>query len=92
MYDYGTARENKKYYNQTMPPEYELSKVNVPTALYWAQNDWLADPKDVQYLRENLPNIVDDLDIQIFNHLDFIWAINAKHLLYDRIIKLMQKF
>lgn len=92
MYDYGSAKENKKHYNQTSPPEYNLNRVNVPIALYWAQNDWLADPIDVQYLKKKLPNIVDELNIQFYNHLDFVWAINAKSVLYDRMIKLMLKF
>ena len=92
MYDYGSALENKKYYNQTLPPQYDLKKVNVPVALYWAQNDWLADTQDVKFLKKNLPNIVDDLNIEFYNHLDFIWATNAKPILYDRMIKLMEKF
>ncbi len=92
MYDYGCANDNKKHYNQTSPPEYDLGRVNVPVALYWAQNDWLADPIDVQYLKKKLPNIVDELNIKFYNHLDFVWAINAKSVLYDRMIKLMLKF
>ena len=28
-----------------------------------APNDWLADPIDIEYLRSNLPNIVDDYEV-----------------------------
>ena len=39
-FDYGD--ENQDIYGQDTPPEYDLSKVTVPTALYWGDNDWLA--------------------------------------------------
>ena len=92
MFDYGSAKANMAHYNQTTAPLYDLTKVNVPVALYWAQNDWLADPSDVEYLRKNLPNIVDDLNVNIWDHLDFIWATNTKTALYDRMLKLMQNY
>ena len=92
MYDYGCKKENMLKYNQTEPPVYNLKNVNVPVALYWAQNDWLADPTDVDALRKQLPNVVDNFDIEFYNHLDFIWGTNAKEELYDRVLKLMQKY
>ena len=92
MFDYGSCKENMLHYNQTKAPEYDITRVNVPVALYWSQNDWLAGPTDVNFLRKGLPNVVDDFNVEIFNHLDFIWGINAKAELYDRMIKLMQKY
>ena len=62
------------------------------TLRYEASKDWLSDPNDISYLRENLPNIVDDYEVDLWNHVDFIWAINARELLYERIVKLMEKF
>ena len=91
MYNYG-AEENMKRYNQTTAPLYDLTRVNVPVALYWGYNDWLADPIDVKFLQRNLPNIVDDLGIVDYDHLDFIWAINANTVLYERMIKLIGTF
>lgn len=43
-YDYG-KKENLKLYNQSTPPLYDLNKVNVPLALIYADNDWLAGPE-----------------------------------------------
>lgn len=91
MYDYG-PEINKKKYNQSTPPLYEMKNMNIPTALYWAKNDWLADPIDVNFIRNNLPNIVDDYEIMDWDHLDFLLAINAKHCLYDRILNLILKY
>ncbi|KAM7434347.1 hypothetical protein ABFA07_015528 [Porites harrisoni] len=56
MYDYGNSKENKKHYGQPTPPRYNASDMTVPVALYWAQNDWLADPTDVKALLPLLPN------------------------------------
>ncbi len=44
-YDYGTSARNQKIYVQCHPPEYDLSKVDVPIATYWGQNDWLTNEK-----------------------------------------------
>ena len=81
-----------KYYNRTTPPLYDLTQVKAPVALYWGEQDWLADPDDVQLIRKSLPNIVDDLSVESYDHVDFVWAMNAKEAVYDRMIKLMQQF
>ena len=43
-YDYGSTK-NQQYYNSSMPPDYDLTKVQVPVALFTADNDWLASSK-----------------------------------------------
>lgn len=90
-YDYG-KEENMMKYNQPTPPLYNITNVRVPTALYWAKKDWLADPKDVEYIRERLPNIIEDFECENYNHLDFVWAQNANEELYDRMINLMKSY
>lgn len=92
MYDYGSPLENLAHYKQFQPPLYDVSKVRTPVALYWADNDWLADPVDVKFLRNTLPNIVDDYDTSDWNHYDFVWATNTKEYLYDRMLQLMKKY
>jgi len=37
-------------------------------------------------------HLIEKIPYKFFNHLDFIWAINAKTLLYDRMLELMQEF
>jgi pimeloyl-ACP methyl ester carboxylesterase len=92
MYDFGSAEKNMQAYNQTTPPLYDVRGIRTPVALYWADEDWLADPVDVQYLRSNLRNIVDDYDIKNWDHLDFIWATDTKPALYDRILNLIKRY
>ena len=91
MYDYG-SKQNLVHYNQSSAPLYDLKNVKVPVALYWALNDWLADPTDVKFLQTNLPNIIDDFSISDWNHLDFVWGIDTKVALYERIIQLFNNF
>jgi lysosomal acid lipase/cholesteryl ester hydrolase len=87
MYDYGS--DNILHYNQSTAPLYDVKNINTPVALYYGQDDWLADPTDVEYLKNNLPNIKDDYSISSYAHLDFTWAQNASQVLYNRMIQLM---
>ena len=43
---------------QKDPPEYDLTKVNVPTYLYYGTKDWLANPTDVAFLLSKLPRSI----------------------------------
>lgn len=87
MYDYGNSKENKKHYGQPTPPLYNASDMTVPVALYWAQNDWLADPTDVKALLPLLPNKLYNNYIENWDHLDFIWGMDAAKVVYDDIIR-----
>jgi lysosomal acid lipase/cholesteryl ester hydrolase len=80
-------------YNSSTPPDYDLSKVTVPVALFWSDNDWLADPEDVKYLTSNLPNIVanDRIPLPKFNHIDFLWGVDADVLVYKKLVSLLMK-
>jgi len=61
-------------------------------ALYYGQNDWLAPPEDVEMLHRELPNVVEKYLVKDkeFNHLDFIWGIDARELLWDRMLENMR--
>ncbi|XP_060080217.1 gastric triacylglycerol lipase-like [Ylistrum balloti] len=88
-YDYGSVSANKKHYGQDTPPAYNVTKVTTPVVLYWAEKDWLAVPQDVKILQSKLPNVRGIYEIKDWNHLDFIWAVNAYKVLYKDIIKLL---
>ena len=47
-YDYGT-KINMQKYNQTTPPDYDLSVLDFPLGLFGGKNDVLADPGDVEW-------------------------------------------
>lgn len=87
MYNYGSASENMAHYGQDTPPVYNVTAMTVPVALYYAQNDWLADPEDVRLLLPLLPNKTYVKYIENWDHLDFIWGLDAAKLVYYEIIK-----
>eukprot|EP01083_Nonionella_stella_P273603 928201_1 len=86
MFDYGNASMNVKHYgaNYSYPPQYDLSKVTFPTGLYSGKDDWMADVVDVDRLRDELPNgtVVQDIDVDGFDHMDFVWGIHANVKVY----------
>ncbi|KAG5330574.1 LIP3 Lipase, partial [Acromyrmex charruanus] len=92
-YDYGTA-ENYKRYKQKTPPSYDLEKITASMILFYAANDMVAAKQNVFELDKRLPNVflIEKVPYEFFNHADYIWAINGKTLLYDRILELIQNF
>lgn len=91
QYDHGMLQNVGKYGTRT-PPEYELSNVSAPVSLYYGNNDWLAAVEDVEKLRSKLPNVRDYYRVQKpkWNHIDFLWARDAKNTVYDRIVENMK--
>ncbi|KAL0102715.1 hypothetical protein PUN28_018193 [Cardiocondyla obscurior] len=92
-YDYGYF-ENYKHYNQTTPLTYNLLKVTAPLVLFYGANDLAALKPNVLETSTRLPNIIllEEIPYKLFTHFDFLWATDAKTLLYDRVIEVLQKF
>lgn len=91
QYNYG-IEENLKIYNQLAPPDYNLGNCIAPVAIIYSDHDTLASAKDVLHLSNELPNlvIIKRVDDDSFNHLDFVWAMDAKELIYDYIVEWMK--
>jgi len=95
MYDYGCgifSCENQKRYGQKQPPQFDLTKVKVPTALYYGDHDTLGNPKDVVQLIQELPNIVFTQRQPSYAHLDYVWAVNANTLVFQSVLNLIKKY
>lgn len=62
----------------------------VPTFLFTGNKDWLADPTDVKGLINTLNTTSDALkgvtNIPYYEHLDFIWGIDAGEKVYKLIV------
>ncbi|XP_011864481.1 PREDICTED: lipase 1-like, partial [Vollenhovia emeryi] len=93
MYDYGVA-ENYKRYKQKKPSSYDLKKITAPTVLIYSDNDNLVPEENVLELGKRLPNVLlmEKVPHKLFNHADYVIAIDVKTLLYDRVLDLIQKF
>ncbi|KAL9925373.1 lipase 3-like [Glossina fuscipes] len=91
-FDRGYLR-NQLEYNRMTPPDYDLSKVKVPVALYYSMNDMLVSTTGVDRLARELPQVIDKylVPMEQFNHLDFLWAIDVKTLVYNRLIRNLRR-
>uniref|UniRef100_A0A1A8HLB0 Lipase n=1 Tax=Nothobranchius korthausae TaxID=1143690 RepID=A0A1A8HLB0_9TELE len=89
-FDYG-REGNMKHYNQSTPPEYQVQDMKVPTALFSGGHDTLADPKDMAVLLTQVPNLVYHQHIKHWEHLDFIWGLDAPQQMFPSILKLLQQ-
>ncbi|XP_072763179.1 lipase 3-like [Anoplolepis gracilipes] len=92
-FDYGYLG-NYERYKQRTPIEYNVKKITAPIALFYGANDPISLKTNVLYLYKQLPNAVllEEIPYKSFNHVDFMWSIDAKTLLYDHLIEVMQKF
>ena len=79
---------------QSPSPNYNVTDMKVPIALFSGGHDWLADPIDVAKLLPML-NSTDKLfyhkNIEYYDHLDFLWAIDVATVVYNEIIALAEK-
>lgn len=91
QYDYGLYR-NLYIYGRQTPPSYNLKNCTVPIGIMYADRDTLAAAEDVVRLPYELPNVIQirRVDDDTFNHIDFIWAVDAKELVYDYVIDWMK--
>lgn len=90
-FDYGVER-NLKIYQRKTPPDYSLKNCTAKVAIFYADKDELVPVTDIQRLPAELPNVIKfhRVDDDIFNHVDFIWATDAKELVYNYLIDWMK--
>nr|XP_012429995.4 lysosomal acid lipase/cholesteryl ester hydrolase [Taeniopygia guttata] len=90
-YDYG-CKENMKKYNQTAPPEYNIEKLKIPTAVWSGGQDKFADQTDMARLLPRITNLIYHEHFPAWGHLDFLWGLDATEKMYLKIIELLKKY
>ncbi|KAI3422394.1 hypothetical protein GPALN_012912 [Globodera pallida] len=87
-FDFGSKEINRQHYGQETPPVYNLSRIAVPTYLYYSEADWLADARDIEetILRSVPPQFIKKAQkLPDFNHFDFVWGMLAPDKIYRQI-------
>lgn len=89
-YDHGVS-ENLKRYGTKQPPHYDIRTVQTPVVLIHGSNDTIVTPEDVAWTASHLPNVIHNLLIPGYNHIDYITGINAKEAVFDSIVEIADK-
>ncbi|CAH4028685.1 unnamed protein product [Pieris brassicae] len=90
-FDHGMAK-NLRMYGRISAPDYDLRKITTPVFLHYSTNDPLAHVNDVDKLWSELKNPVGKFKVQenTFSHLDFMYGIDARALVYNRVISFLR--
>ncbi|XP_006831183.1 PREDICTED: lipase member K-like [Chrysochloris asiatica] len=90
-FDWGNSNQNMMHFNQSTPPFYNVTKMEVPTAVWNGGQDIVADPKDVENLLPKLSNFIYYKWIPHYNHMDFYLGQDAPQEVYQDLISLMEE-
>ncbi|XP_044255278.1 lipase 1-like, partial [Tribolium madens] len=90
QYDYGFWT-NLKRYHSLKPPDYDLSQISAPLYFFYSKNDWISSAWDVGIFAKKLKNLKGKFLISYdnFNHMDYLFGIDAPKYVYNKIISLM---
>ncbi|XP_016872034.1 lipase member K isoform X3 [Homo sapiens] len=88
----GTSVQNMLHWAQLTPPLYNITKMEVPTAIWNGGQDIVADPKDVENLLPQIANLIYYKLIPHYNHVDFYLGEDAPQEIYQDLIILMEEY
>ncbi len=88
-FDYGSKKLNKEHYGQDTPPNYDYSKFSnykIKSFVTWSDADPFSEEKDNEnfdkLLSEDGRKNVKFYKMKNYNHLDYIWSLDAVKDLY----------
>uniref|UniRef100_A0A8C5RTR3 AB hydrolase-1 domain-containing protein n=1 Tax=Laticauda laticaudata TaxID=8630 RepID=A0A8C5RTR3_LATLA len=71
------------------PPAYNVERITVPISIWYGENDLLVTPDDVKALINQLRSVVYKDSLSDWNHVDFVWGLDASKRVYSPLIKLI---
>ena len=89
---------NQARYGVARAPDYDIGKIRSKSlALFVADNDWLASPKDVARLRAELKQPLATLVnvtefLPAWNHIDFLYGKDCGRLVNRHVVDLFHKY
>ncbi|KAL8187083.1 UNVERIFIED_CONTAM: hypothetical protein K2H54_032611 [Gekko kuhli] len=89
-FDYGS--KNKAIYNMTTPPFYRIEDITVPTAVWSAGKDIAVDETNTELLVHQIPHVVFYKNIPDWEHIDYVWGLDAPLGLYPDMLAVMEKY
>lgn len=93
MYDYKDEMRNMEEYGQIVPPQYNVSKINLSTiSLFRGTSDYLSDPEDQMILLSKLRvPIYEDHILEDYSHIDFIASPTVTRDINEPILRILDK-
>ncbi|KAG8135383.1 hypothetical protein E2320_008406 [Naja naja] len=74
------------------PPVYKIEGIKIPVALWSGANDLFVNIKDVKALIARLSNLIYHQHVPEWQHVDYIWGLDATEVMYMPIIEIMKKY
>ncbi|XP_066246257.1 lipase 3-like [Euwallacea similis] len=86
LYDYRS--HNFLRYNHSEPPFYNLSSIDdIPIYIWYGANDYFSGTLDFIRLGNEIPSAkLKPVASILWNHMDFVFAIQGKEYVYDEVI------
>uniref|UniRef100_A0A8C0E3K9 Gastric triacylglycerol lipase n=1 Tax=Balaenoptera musculus TaxID=9771 RepID=A0A8C0E3K9_BALMU len=91
-FDWGNPDQNMMHFHQLTPPLYNVSKMEVPTAVWSGGQDPVADLKDVGNLLPKITRLIYFKLIPHYSHVDFYLGQDAPYEVYQDLIRLMEEY
>lgn len=85
---------NIKRYGKPKPPDYPVSRITSPMVFMVAKNDWVSELKDVEKLRLQVPNVIENYVIpeKYWSHHNHLWGNTAPIYVFPKILRYFNSF
>lgn len=92
-FDYG-PKTNLKLYGTEEAPRFEVEKVTFPTVIVYGLNDYIVDLKDMYWMRDHLPNVLElkIVDRPLWNHFDIPYSSYSPTLLFPIVNEYLREY